>query len=92
MLRRRVISCARFLNVLTDSRADLDHRLDHLGLDLLAENHLPFFEKFGNVAAQFPSFRVDNLKLFLNSQGELVKHQSCSLLRECLVLQSCKPC
>src|SRR5438067_8708867 len=37
--------CARFLNVLTYTGADLDHRLNHLGLDLLAENHLAFVEK-----------------------------------------------
>jgi hypothetical protein len=36
---------ARFLDVFANPGAHLDHRLNHLGLDLLAENHLPFFEK-----------------------------------------------
>src|ERR1051325_3352476 len=39
----------RFLYVATDSRPDLDPRLNHLGLDLLAENHLALFQKFGDV-------------------------------------------
>src|SRR5439155_15222393 len=34
-----------FLNVIADPSADFNHRLNHLRLDLLAENHFAFFKK-----------------------------------------------
>src|SRR6266550_346277 len=63
-----------FLNVLTDTCADLDHGLDHLGLDLLAENHLALFQELGDVRPQFASLRINYLKLLFNSQCELIEH------------------
>src|SRR5438552_6652365 len=35
---------ASFLYIFADSRADLDHGLDHFWFDLLAEQHLAFFK------------------------------------------------
>src|SRR6185436_15974789 len=64
----------RLLNVIANTGAYLDHRLDHFRLDLLAENHLAFFQKFGNVATQFARLRIYNLELFLDSQSELTEH------------------
>ena len=38
-----------FLNICANSGADLDHRLDHLGLHLFAEKETAFVENFGYV-------------------------------------------
>ena len=45
--RRQIL--AGLLNIRADARADLDHRLDHLGLDLFAEEKFAFFEDLGNM-------------------------------------------
>src|SRR2546425_164749 len=72
---------ARFLNVLADAGADLNHRLDHLRLDLLAEDHLAFFQEFRDVRTQLARFRINNLEFFFDSQRELVKHMNASKMR-----------
>ena len=59
---------ARLLNVAADAGADLDLRLDHLGLDLLAEQHLALFEHLRDVRAQLARLRVDDLKLLLDAE------------------------
>jgi hypothetical protein len=41
---------------------DLPHRLDHLGLDLFAKQHLAFFEDLGDVRTQLARLRIDDLK------------------------------
>ena len=64
----------RLLDVFADAGADLDHRLDHLGLDLFAENHLPFVEKLRNVRTQLARLRIDDLKLFFYAECELIEH------------------
>jgi hypothetical protein len=56
----------RLLDVFADAGADLNHRLNHLGLNLLAENHLPFLEKLGHMRPQLTSLRINNLKFFLD--------------------------
>src|SRR6266404_1508883 len=65
---------ASFLNVLADAGADLDLRLNHLRLDLLAENHLAFVEELRHVRTQLARLRIDDLKLFLNTKCELIEH------------------
>jgi hypothetical protein len=47
---------ARFLDVGADARADLDHRLDHLGLDLFAQKQLAFVQYLRNVRFQLARF------------------------------------
>src|SRR6185436_11550094 len=64
---------ARFLNIRADAGADFDHRLMHLRLYLLAENHPALVHHLGDVRAQFPRLGVDDLKLFFDSKSE-VRH------------------
>src|ERR1044072_6492226 len=66
----------RFLNVATNPRADFYHRLDHLGLDLLAEQHLALVENLGDVRTQLARLRINDLKLFFDAQCELIEHLS----------------
>ena len=65
---------AGFLNIGTNARSDLDHRLDHLWLYLFAEQKLAFFEDLGNMRFQLARFRVDDLKLLFDPESELVEH------------------
>src|SRR5947208_2582000 len=69
---------ARFLNVLADARANFDLRLNHFRLDLLAQDHLAFFEKLRDVRPQFATLRIDNLELFFDTQGEFIEHNDYS--------------
>ena len=46
---RDVGSC--FLDVATNAGADFDHRLDHLGLDLLAQQHLALLQNLRDMRA-----------------------------------------
>src|SRR5215212_1782255 len=63
-----------FLDIATNSRPYFHHRLDHLRLDLLAEQHLALFENLGDVRAQFARLRIDDLKLLLDAQCKFVEH------------------
>ena len=65
---------ARFLDVAANAGADFHHRLDHLGLDLLAEQHLAFFEDLGDVRTQLACLWIDDLKLLFDTQCELIEH------------------
>src|SRR5690349_8255577 len=65
---------AGFLDVATNASPDLDHRLNHFRLDLLAEQHLAFLEDLGDVRTQFARLRIDDLKFFLDAQRELIEH------------------
>ena len=65
---------ARLLNIRADAGADFDHRLMHLRLDLLAEDHPPLVDHLGDVRAQLARLRVDDLKLFFDSERE-VRHR-----------------
>src|SRR6185503_8111640 len=64
---------ARFLNVRANTGADFDHRLMHLRLYLLAENHAALVHHLGDVRAQLARLGVDDLKLFFDSKSE-VRH------------------
>jgi hypothetical protein len=55
------------LNVATDPSPHLNHRLNHLGLDLLAEQHLAFLEDLDYVGAKLASARIDYLKFFFDA-------------------------
>jgi hypothetical protein len=61
------------VDVAADLRADLDDRLVELALDLIAERRARR-EQLRHVRPQLPGLRVDNLKLFLNADGERVRH------------------
>src|SRR2546426_2637368 len=65
---------ARLLDVFADAGADLDHRLNHLGLDLLAQQHPAFVEELRDMRAQLTRLWIDDLKLFFNSECELAEH------------------
>src|SRR6185312_12475686 len=68
---------ARLLNVLANARADFNHRLNHLRLDLLAEDHLPLFQEFRDVRAQLTRLWVNYLELLFDAEGELIEHMDC---------------
>ena len=55
-------------------RADLDDRLVHLALDLIAERRRARREQLGDVRAQLPGLGIDDLELFLDADGEAVCH------------------
>src|SRR5438132_1796125 len=58
------------VDVAANFRAQLDHRLMHLRLDLLFEGNFAVFENFVNVRAQLPRLGIDNGKFLLDAQGE----------------------
>ena len=60
---------ASFAHIGADPRADLDHRLHHLGLDPLLEVGARRPEERPAVALQLP-VGVDDLELFLDADGE----------------------
>src|SRR6266404_1024685 len=69
---------ASFLNVLADAGADLDLRLNHLRLDLLAENHLSFVEELKPEMIQSQievgtgvDLRLNHLRLDLLAENHL---------------------
>ena len=62
-------------HVLADRRADLDDRLVHLALDLVAERRRSRREQLADVRAQLPRGGVDDLELFLDADGEPVGHR-----------------
>ena len=57
-----------------DLRADLDDRLVELALDLIAERGARR-QQLGHVRAQLPGLGVHDLELFLDADGEGVRHQ-----------------
>ena len=57
-----------------DLRADLDDRLVHLALDVLAEGRRARREQLGDVRAQLPGRGIDDLEFFLDADGEGVVH------------------
>src|SRR5581483_1722213 len=59
-----------FLYVFADAGSDLDHRLMHFGLDLLAQKHLTFFKNFIYARFQLARFGIDDLELFFNPDGK----------------------
>src|SRR5215216_305680 len=65
---------ACFLDVATNARAHFHHRLDHLGLDLLAQQHLAFFEDLRDMRAQFARLWINDLKFLFDAQCELIEH------------------
>src|SRR5690348_5926544 len=65
-----------FFYVFADSGAHFDHRLDHFRFDLLTEQHLAFFQDFRDMRTQLAGVRINNLKLFLNTECELLEHAS----------------
>src|SRR6187397_1509745 len=65
-----------FFYVFADSGAHFDHRLDHLWFDLLTEQHLAVFENFRDVRTQLAGMRINDLKLFFDTECELLEHAS----------------
>ena len=71
---------AGFFYILADPSAHFDHRLDHFRFDLLAEQRLAFSENFGDMRPQLTGVRIDNLKLFFNTERELLRHTGVGFL------------
>src|SRR5688572_22002477 len=69
---RNVSAC--FLDVVANARAYFHHRLDHLGFDLLAEQHLALFEDLRDMRAQFARGWVNDLEFLFDAQCELIEH------------------
>src|SRR5665213_1516169 len=66
---------ARFLNVFADAGADFDHRLVHLGLNVLLEESFALFDNFKlDVGPKVVGFRVDSLVLFFDAERETGRH------------------
>ncbi len=61
---------ARFGDVRADRGANLDHGIVHLAFDLFLETLFPFGEHLLDVGLQLTRLRIDNLKLFLDAEGE----------------------
>src|ERR1044071_4301077 len=74
-----------FFYVFADSGAHFDHRLDHFGFDLLTEQHLAFFQDFRDMRTQLAGMRINNLKLFFNTECELLEHASGDFPSQCLI-------
>jgi hypothetical protein len=55
---------------LANLRAQLDHRLVHLGLDLLLQKNFAAFENFLDVGTEFAGLRIDDRELLLNAERE----------------------
>ena len=63
---------AQLGDVGTDPRADLDDRLVHLPLDLIAEGRGRGGEQCDDVRPELPRLRVDDLELLFDAQREAV--------------------
>ena len=57
-------------HVLTNRSANLDDRLMHLALDVIAECGRTRREQLRDMGPQFPRCGIDDLKLFLDADGE----------------------
>ena len=66
------ISSRSSLDVGADLRADLDDRLVHLALDLIAERRRARREELGHVRPQVSALGVDDLEFLLDADGEAV--------------------
>ena len=53
---------------MADAAADLDLRLQELGLDLVLEDHTPFVEELLDVGGQLAGVGVDDLVLLLDTE------------------------
>ena len=58
---------AGLFNIRADAGADLDHRLDHLRLYLLAEKQFALFQNLRNMRFQLARYGIYDLELFLNA-------------------------
>ena len=63
-------------DVRTDLGPDLDDRLVHLALDLIAEGGHARRQQLLHVRAKLPGLGIDDLELFLDADGERVLHGS----------------
>ena len=63
---------AQLVDVGADLRADLDDRLVHFALDLLAQHRRARRQELGHVRTQFAALRVDDLEFFFDAEGEAV--------------------
>src|SRR4029453_4152156 len=63
---------ARVLDRIANLRTQLDHRLMHLRLDLLFQNHLAALEDLLNIRTQLARFRIDNREFLFDTEGECV--------------------
>src|SRR6266702_1446658 len=50
--------------------AELHHRLVHLGLDALLQNHFAAIQNLLDVRSQFACFRIDDLEFLLDAESE----------------------
>ena len=68
-LLRSSTTCARAsIDRIANLGAELDHRLVHLGFDLLLEHHLAAFENLLNVRTQLARLRIDDGKFLLDPE------------------------
>ena len=63
---------AQLADVGADLRADLDDRLVHLALDLLAQHRRARRQELGHVRPQFSALGVDDLELLFDAEREAV--------------------
>jgi hypothetical protein len=63
-------------DVRTDLGPDLDDRLVHLALDLIAEGGHARRQQLLHVRAELPALGIDDLEFFLDADGERVLHGS----------------
>ena len=70
----RKISSRSSATFCADLRADLDDRLVQLALDLIAERRRARRQQLGHVRPQLPGLGIDDLELFLDADGEAVRH------------------
>src|SRR5258705_11135397 len=76
---------ARAIDGIANLRAQLHHRLVHLGLDLLLENDFSTFENFVNMRTQLARFRIDDGELLFDTQSQrmiLCAHVGAANLRK----------
>src|SRR5690348_7016726 len=61
---------SRLGDVAADRRADFDHRVMHLALDLVLEPLLALGEELLDVRLELPRLRVDDLELLFDAECE----------------------
>jgi hypothetical protein len=80
----------RAVSIAANLRAKFDHRLMHLRLGVLLQNHFAVGKNLLNARAQPARFRIDNLKLFLDPECEnLMMRAPFSSLYQCSISGSC---
>src|ERR1043165_7063935 len=65
---------AYFFYIFADPGTDFDHRLNYFRFHLLAEQRFAVIQNFRDVRAQFAGFGIDYLKLFFDTERELLEH------------------